>query len=207
MEGALVKPPAYAKTWLEISLPPSEFAYCIIERLCARGELICWARLGSPDGAWIEFPSEAWEVPNPHPLSIQQPGELRIEPVVPPLEPRDDRILGTVERYKLDEKRVRRRNPQTGRTEYVIEEVKIYERWYNPVFAPATLEGGKISRPTALQAFADWCEWERQHDPEDRWPGRPKCRAVGKSLGLRQKDYDHRPTPSKKGRHQKLAKK
>ena len=72
-EGALAKPPAHAKTLLEVMLPPSEFAYCLIEPLCASGALICWAREGSPDGPWFEFPSGAWEVPNPSPGGFQRP--------------------------------------------------------------------------------------------------------------------------------------
>jgi hypothetical protein len=161
--------------------------------LCRSGEWECWARR-SKDGPRVQLPTAKWECREGPWVELPA---FRLAGRLP--DPEALRIIdeNLIERYKRRPVSEKQRDGEIKTFERLV----AVETWYDPVFAPAAPEG--LSRPYALQAFADWCERERQHDPEGRWPERPKRRAVGKSLGLQQKDCDFLPTPSKMGPRRK----
>jgi hypothetical protein len=103
-----------------------------LESLCARGEVVCWARRDRADGPWAEVPIESWAA------------GLRINDV------------GLLSRFERHDERVPMRHPATGRQVFVIEpRSRAVEVWCEPRFALADSSPPPRS-PAWRRQVKDW---------------------------------------------------
>jgi hypothetical protein len=164
----MTAPPRHAKPLLEMW---PDFSEGEARRQCARGEVVCWARRGSPDGPWVELPAKAWEERDGPWVELPAFGLAGRLP-----DPKALRIISPelLVRY---ERREKQRNGEIKTFERLV----AVERWYEPRFALADSAPPPGSSAWRRQ-LKDWLKHQYVPSLKGRVPPRPQVIAAVKAV-------------------------